>query len=200
MSSRVSSTRVVSTVKRPSSSVSISSASILKKIKTRHRLVLGASVIVILAIFAASRTLDVYNNAYQLFNGIVQQDSVRIDASEQALEHIASASTSAADFSTTADTNPAHKKALATVYSEFQQFRQNMFILHANLDDTEQAIYANIEQAVYNDFWPQVGLVISAWQGGNQQAARDAYVRPMPRSKTRSRPVCSSWRPPTSLP
>ncbi len=177
MSSRVSSTRVVSTVKRPNSSVS----TILTKIQTRHRLVLGAGVIVILALFAAARTLDVYNNAYQLFNGIVQQDSVRIDASEQALAHIASASTSAADFSTTADTNPAHQNARITIYSEFQQFRDDMFILHTNLDATEQPIYASIEQAVYDEFWPQIGLVIAARQSGaatqKVQAARDAYLQ-----------------------
>ncbi len=148
----------------------------LGQLQIRQCLVLAAISMAILAGIVASRTLDVYDSAYQMFNGIVQQNSVRVDAAEQALQHIASAGASAADFSSAATNSATHQTALTSIYTEFAQFRDNMFTLHADLNSDGQTTYNAIEQAVYNEFWPQIGLAIAAEQKGDSAAARTAYL------------------------
>ncbi len=145
--------------------------------QTRYRLVVGAVLIALLAIYVGSQTVSAYHDSAQIFQHIVQDNGVRVAASEQALQHIAGASTAAADFSSTAEGSANHAAALTAIYDEFRQFRDNMFTLRANLDSAESAAYVATEHAVYDQFWPQIGIVIAAQQVGDRAAARAAFVK-----------------------
>ncbi len=148
----------------------------LGHLQIRQRLVVTALSIAALSVVVASRTLDVYDSAYRMFGGIVQQNSVRVDAVEQALQHIAAVSASTADLSSAAANSATHQSALLTIYAEFAQFRDAMFTLHADLDSDGQTLYLGVEQAAYNEFWPQIGLAIAAEQNNNISGAKAAYL------------------------
>ena len=154
----------------------VQAAPLSPTIATRYRLLLAATALGMLTIVAALRLLDAYGTAYKLFYDIGQTDSIRVDTAEQALQHIAGASTAIADLSNPASSNQDHQNALNTAYANFASFRADVFMLNADLDSAERPTFNILENAVYNQFWPQVALAVAAQQSGNSAGAREAFI------------------------
>ncbi len=148
----------------------------LARLQTRFQLVLGGALLALAALLVMSAASSTYNTAYSLFQGIVQDNSVKVNASEQALQHIASASTSLADYLITPENSPTHPKALTAIYNEFKSFRDEMFTLRAGVSDTEREGINTLEKVAYDQFWPQIGIALWEQQIGNNAAARTTYV------------------------
>jgi hypothetical protein len=148
-----------------------------KTLSTRYRLAVTAAGLGILSVIVGLKVIDTYSTAYDLFDTIGQSSSIRVDTAEQALQHIANVSTSVADFDNPISNDQTHQTALNTAYGNFTAFRTDLYTLHTDLDSDEQELFAKLESTVYNQFWPQIALAITAQQAGDTTAARNAFVK-----------------------
>ena len=146
-------------------------------IATRYRLAIAAAALGVLTVVVAFQLLGAYGITYTLFDNIGQTSSLRVDTSEQALQHIARVGTAIADLSNPAGTDQDQQTALNTAYANFALFRADLFTLHTDLDSAEQTTFSTLENAVYNQFWPQMALAVAAQQSRNETAVHDAYVK-----------------------
>lgn len=157
--------------------ISIYSASRPVRFPIRFRL-LGLGILaVLIALITSVHSQTVFDNSLQLFQGIVLDNSTKIDASIQSLQHIAGVNKYAADFIGSL-TPEARQLAKTALYTEFQNFRDQMFIIHkGTIGSQEVTAYINTEQVVYNDYWAQISNLVESQSLGNKAIALQAFNR-----------------------
>jgi len=147
------------------------------RITTRLRLIgIGAGLIA-LTLFTLYAANSSYNTTLELFRGLVEVNATKVNASEAALAAIARVDSQAANFIATAPDDPKHWTSLDGIHSSFQDFREEMFKVKANLaSDSEREVYQKAERYAFDDFWQHIGNLLTAQIAGDRAKAIHEYV------------------------
>lgn len=147
----------------------------LNRLPTRHKLLLYSAGCIFLSLIALIQVQSVYRSAYEFFDGIVSDNSVKVDAAIQSVQHIASVNKYAAD--TIGGLTPESQQTARTLlYGEFQGFRNQMFMIRAGLHKPEElGTFTAVEAQVYQAYWTQISLLIDAQEHKNKPAALQAF-------------------------
>lgn len=140
-------------------------------LQLRYRLILAGVIVVIASLVIIFQATTAYTTAYQLFNDIAVNSSVKVDSSISALQHLATINKYAADF-IGYDQLTDQQQALANVQNEFQNFRDQMFIIRNGLSKPEEfTVYSDAEKLIYNDYWEHIIKLIDARSNNQKENA-----------------------------
>ncbi len=140
-------------------------------VQIRYRLVLGGVIVVIASLLIIFQATHAYTSAYQLFDDIAVNSSVKVDSSINALQHLATINKYAADLIGYAQVTD-QQQALTNVQSEFQNFRGQMFVIRNGLSKPEEfTVYADAEKLIYNDYWEHIIKLIDARSNNHKEDA-----------------------------
>lgn len=148
----------------------------LKNLSTRYRLLAYGAGCILLTLMASAHIQGVYTTTLRQFEGIVADNSVKVDAAIQAVQQIASVNKYAADYigGLTPATQEAARKKL---YQEFQGFRNQMFTIRNGIISADEVSkYQEAEQAIYHEYWAQISLLINAQSSKNKAAAIESFA------------------------
>lgn len=143
--------------------------------QTRYRLVVAGGVALLAALVVIVLAVSAYNSAFRMFENIVVVNSTNVDAAERALQYLANASQATADYAALTSDTPLFEQAQNNIFRNFHRFRDEMFILHENLNTPEeQAAFTVADTYTYSRFWRHVSNLLS--QRSNIEAARREYL------------------------
>jgi hypothetical protein len=145
------------------------------RLQTRYRLLIMGGVSVLLSFIVIAQATNAYATAYNLFEDIAVRNSTKVDAAEQALQNIASASQATADYAVLTSDTPLYEAAQNNIFRYFNDFRDQMFILRSNLESAEEeTAFTVADTYTYSRFWRHVSNLLS--QRSNLDAARREYL------------------------
>ncbi len=145
------------------------------RLQTRYRLLLLGGAALLLTLITLAQALNAYNTAYELFRGIAEVNRTTVDASERALQYIAQASQAAADYTLLTSDTPLYEQSQTSIFRNFANFRDEMFILRGNLQsDEERTAFTVAETFTNSRFWRHVSDLIA--QRSNDAVARQQYL------------------------
>lgn len=147
------------------------------RLQTRFVLLAAGAAALVFTLIVIAQAQNTYQTTFTLFSTIAETSSAKVDASEQALRYIADMDTNAATFVATAPDNPRHWESLDAIHSGYQNFRNQMFAVRANLNsDEETKIYQQIEYFSFDQFWQHIGNLLTAQQNGDRDTALREYI------------------------
>lgn len=158
------------------------SISYWRALTLRHKLLAGSSLVIVLAILMSLQSLYSYRHSQRLFNQISDVNRTNVDASEKALQDIASTSQAAADYTALDTDTPLFESSQNAIFQNFNSFRNQMFILESNLQNDEERDAFNVAEVyTYNRFWRHTSNLIDqradAEESRRQYLAADNHVR-----------------------
>jgi hypothetical protein len=144
-------------------------------VTTRLRLLMLGAAGFLLALITIALALNAYGTSYELFRGIIEVNSTTVDASENALQDIAQTSQAAADYALLTSDTPLYEQAQNDIFRSFSSFRDEMFILRANLQSPdENTAFITAETFTFSSFWRAVSALVA--QRSNDAVARQEYL------------------------
>lgn len=149
-----------------------------RQLSVRNKFLLATTVGFLLAVLTMLQTLYSYNNTYKLFEKMVLNNSVKVDASEKSIQDIANVNKYAADYIANFDDLAKRSTAFINLHLDFAKFRDQMFILHDSLRDfadTKEFLVA--EQKVYEKYWGSMSNLLLARRQGDRVTATDNYEK-----------------------
>ncbi len=130
--------------------------------QTRVRYALLSGAAVLLTLLTLVQALNAYRTSYELFRGIAEINSTTVDAAENALQYVAQASQSAADYTLLTSDTPLYEQAQNNIFRAFSAYRDELFTLRDNLQSgDEQAAYMTAETYTYSRFWRHVSNLVA---------------------------------------
>ncbi|MBN8637526.1 MAG: hypothetical protein J0M07_19545, partial [Anaerolineae bacterium] len=87
--------------------------------QTRVRYALLSGAAVLLTLLTLVQALNAYRTSYELFRGIAEINSTTVDAAENALQYVAQASQSAADYTLLTSDTPLYEQAQNNIFRAF---------------------------------------------------------------------------------
>lgn len=145
------------------------------RLQARYRLLILGAAAGLLTVLVIAQATNAYATAYRLFEDIAVRDSTKVDAAEQALQNIASASQATADYAALTSDTPLFEAAQNNIFRFFHDFRDEMFILRSNLESAEEeTAFTVADTYAYSRFWRHVSNLLS--QRSNADAARREYL------------------------
>lgn len=145
------------------------------RLQTRYRLLIMGGGAILLALLVIAQATNAYATSYRLFEDIAVRNSTKVDAAEQALQNIASASQATADYAALTSDTPLYEAAQNNIFRYFHDFRGEMFILRSNLESTEEeSAFTVADTYTYSRFWRHVSNLLS--QRSDLDAARREYL------------------------
>ena len=146
-------------------------------VPTRLILLSGTLALVVLALLAMAQAYNAYGRTYENFRSIAEDSTAKVSAAEQALQFVADIDTYAARFVATASDNPTHWTDLDAIHSSYQNFREQMFTVRAQLDtQQEHDIYDQIDYFAFDQFWQHIGTLLTDQQNGDNADAIKEYI------------------------
>lgn len=143
--------------------------------QTRVRIALIGAAAVLLALITLVQAFNAYRISYDLFRGIAEVNSTTVDSAERALQYLAQASQSAADYALLTSDTPLYEEAQNNIFRAFSLFRDELFILRGNLQSgDEQTAYTTAETYTYSRFWRHVSNLVA--NRSNDALARREYL------------------------
>jgi hypothetical protein len=140
---------------------------------TRYVLMTAGMLTGFLALVILLQSLNSFQTTKELLDQIATINSRNVDAAELALSHIAVTTQASADLLMLTPDHPTYQMTADRVFAGFEEFRDQMFVLRANLPmQVEQDIFTNAERAIYNEFWTHIG---SMWNAKERSVALAAY-------------------------
>jgi hypothetical protein len=140
---------------------------------TRYQLLAAGGVALLLALITMFLAINAYSTTYNLFRNIVQNSSTTVDASENALQFLASTSQSAADYALLTSDTPLYEQAQNNIFRDFSHFRDEMFTLRNNVQtDDERSAFTIADTFTDNRFWRHVSNLL-ALRSDDEQARRE---------------------------
>lgn len=144
-------------------------------ISLRYQLLLGGGLAILLAILTLLQAVHAYNTTYQLFHNIVTINSTTVDASENALQHLASTSQAAADYALLTSDTPLYEQAQNNIFRDFSLLRDELFTLRDTVQtEDERAVLTIVETFTDSRFWRHVSNLLALRSDDN--AARLQYL------------------------
>lgn len=130
--------------------------------QTRARYALLSGAAVLLALLTLVQALNAYRTSYELFRGIAEINSTTVDAAENALQYVAQASQSAADYTLLTSDTPLYEQAQNNIFRAFSAYRDELFTLRDNLQSAdEQTAYTTAETYTFSRFWRHVSNLVA---------------------------------------
>jgi hypothetical protein len=146
-----------------------------QKLSIRFKLLVFGAGFIVLTLVVMSHIHAVYDANYQYFDSIVNDSSVKVEASLTAIQEIADVNKYAADY-IGGLTPDAKQKARAELYKAFENFRREMFTIRGGLrQDSEVKNYTTAEANVYQEYWAQISLLIEAQNNQDRAGAIRAF-------------------------
>ncbi len=143
--------------------------------QTRYMLLLYGALALLLSVVVIAQTSSAYRTAYDLFQGIAVVNSTKVNAAEEALQRLANTSQATADYTALTSDTPLYEQAQNDIFRNFQRYRDQMFILHSNLQsEDEKAAFTVADTYTYSRFWRHVGNLMA--QRSDLMAARQEYL------------------------
>ncbi len=144
-------------------------------LQTRYTLVASGVLAVLLALLVIGQTSNAYQTAYNLFQQIAVINSTKVNAAEEALQRLANTSQATADYTALSSDTPLFEQAQNNIFRNFQDYRDQMFILQSNLESSdEHTAFTVADTYTYSRFWRHVSNLMS--QRSDPAAARREYL------------------------
>jgi hypothetical protein len=144
-------------------------------LQTRHSLLASGALAVLLALLVIAQTTSAYQTAYNLFQQIAVINSTKVNAAEEALQRLANTSQATADYTALSSDTPLYEQAQNNIFRNFQDYRDQMFILESNLESAdEHTAFTVADTYTYSRFWRHVSNLMA--QRSDLTAARQEYL------------------------
>jgi hypothetical protein len=144
-------------------------------LQTRYSLVVSGAAAVLLALLVIAQASNAYQTAYNLFQQIAVTNSTKVNAAEEALQRLANTSQATADYTALSSDTPLYEQAQNNIFRNFQDYRDQMFILQSNLaSPDEHTAFTVADTYTYSRFWRHVSNLMS--QRSDPTAARREYL------------------------
>ncbi len=142
---------------------------------TRVRLILDGVVLSVLILLTAVQAVNAYTVAFRLFEEIATLNSIKVDAAESALQAIAGVSQATADYTALSSDTPLFEQAVNDIFRNFEDYRDEMFILRRNLQTAEETTAFTVADTyTYSRFWRHVSNLIDG--RSDSDIARREYL------------------------
>jgi len=155
-------------------------------LQTRFTLIGAAALLTLLALLMMWRASEAYLATHEQFRLIVQDSAAKVDASESAIQAIASVDAQAASYIATAADSAIHWSSLQAVHDNFQAFRNQMFAVYGalpdnvkidrNTTDPEGVAFNKVQYFAFDQFWQHIGNMLTAQEKGDHATAVQEYV------------------------